>query len=296
MKKVLKLLLTTTMVVALNSCYNRGTEKQLLNENNEIQTIGQSTEDTKHETIEQTINTVTNKEVSESVNNSENNEVKVDNLNSEKKTQQTVVQVTKKTIVLDPGHAKGGNKAMERTSPNSEVLKIKDPGGAAGVSTRLAEYEINMMVAQKLKAVLEDEGYNVVMTKNTHIENPGNVERAEVGNQNNADLVLRIHCDSSENASVRGASMLVPEPVGYAEEIYEVSGKYGGIILNNFLNSTGAKNRGISKRKDLTGFNWSKVPVVLIEMGFMSNTEEASDDYQNKIVNGLLKGIKEAVK
>jgi N-acetylmuramoyl-L-alanine amidase len=89
----------------------------------------------------------------------------------------------------------------------------------------------------------------------------------------------------------------VPEPVGYAGNIYKVSQKYGEIILNNFVSTTGAKNRGISKREDLTGFNWSKVPVVLIEMGFMSNLEEdillASDEYQNKLAKGLQNGIKE---
>jgi N-acetylmuramoyl-L-alanine amidase len=211
--------------------------------------------------------------------------------------EQTKVLTPKKVIVIDPGHAKGGNKGMEKRSPYSEELKIKDPGGAYGVSTRLNEYEVNMMVAQKLKVLLEKNRFNVIMTKNSNGENPGNVDRAKIGNDNNASIVLRIHCDSNDSSSAHGASMLVPEPVGYAENIYKVSQQYGEIILRNFMNSTGAKNRGISKRKDITGFNWSKVPVVLIEMGFMSNTEEdkllANDNYQNKITEGLLNGIKE---
>jgi hypothetical protein len=36
--------------------------------------------------------------------------------------------------------------------------------------------------------------------------------------------------------------------------------------LDNFVKETGAKNRGVSVRNDLTGFNWSKVPVILVEM------------------------------
>lgn len=203
----------------------------------------------------------------------------------------------KKVIVLDPGHAKGGNSGMEKNSPYSKVLKVKDPGGAAGISTKLNEYEINMMVARKLKILLEKEGFNVIMTKNSNEENPGNVDRAKIGNYNNASMVLRIHCDSNNSSSAEGASMLVPEPIGYAENIYKISQQYGETILNNFVDSTGAKNRGISKRKDMTGFNWSKVPVVLIEMGFMSNPKEdrllASENYQNKITKGLLNGIKE---
>jgi N-acetylmuramoyl-L-alanine amidase len=54
-------------------------------------------------------------------------------------------------------------------------------------------------------------------------------------------------------------------------------------------------NRGTVERSDLTGFNWSKVPVVLVEMGFMSNKEEDrllnDDSYQNKLAEGLYKGI-----
>lgn len=59
-------------------------------------------------------------------------------------------------------------------------------------------------------------------------------------------------------------------------------------------------NRGVIERNDLTGFNWSKVPVVLVEMGFMSNPEEdrllSDDNYQNKLAEGLCKGIMEALK
>ena len=55
------------------------------------------------------------------------------------------------------------------------------------------------------------------------------------------------------------------------------------------------KNRGITVSQDMTGFNWSKVPVVLIEMGFMSNANEdrllTSDSYQNKLAQGLCDGI-----
>ena len=47
-------------------------------------------------------------------------------------------------------------------------------------------------------------------------------------------------------------------------------------------------------RDDMTGFNWSTVPVILIEMGFMSNAEEdkllATDDYRNKLAKGLYNG------
>ena len=53
--------------------------------------------------------------------------------------------------------------------------------------------------------------------------------------------------------------------------------------------------RGISVRNDMTGFNWSRVPVCLIEMGFMSNEEEdrlmATEEYRAKIVDGIAGGL-----
>ena len=66
-------------------------------------------------------------------------------------------------------------------------------------------------------------------------------------------------------------------------------------VLSEFVKATGAKNRGVSYRDDLTGTNWSTVTNTLIEMGFMSNPEEdrkmSTNDYQNKMVTGIVNGI-----
>lgn len=55
------------------------------------------------------------------------------------------------------------------------------------------------------------------------------------------------------------------------------------------------KNRGVVVRDDLTGFNWSKVPIVLIELGFISNPNEDSylsdPDNYIKIATGISNGI-----
>ena len=56
-----------------------------------------------------------------------------------------------------------------------------------------------------------------------------------------------------------------------------------------------AKSRGVVERNDLTGFNWSKVPVILIEMGFMTNPTEDiilnTNEYQGDIVDGIVDGV-----
>ena len=67
--------------------------------------------------------------------------------------------------------------------------------------------------------------------------------------------------------------------------------------MNNICKSTGSKNRGVSIVDNMTGLNWSKVPVTIVEMGFLSNPGEdrllSSEDYQNKIVQGIVNGIGE---
>ena len=59
--------------------------------------------------------------------------------------------------------------------------------------------------------------------------------------------------------------------------------------------ATGAESDGIFKRDTYTGLNWSTVPCILVEMGFMSNPEEDmllnDPDYQQKLVEGMVEGI-----
>lgn len=205
----------------------------------------------------------------------ENNEEKEHNdILKEKKEDKSKENLKNKIIVIDPGHGSKSNLELERVSPDSEEKKIKDGGGADGVNSKTPEYLIAMDVASKLKETLQKEGYTVIMTKNKHSESLGNIERAEVGNKNNANLVIRIHADSADLEDAKGASILVPSKKGYASEINELSKKYGDILLREMVASANMNNRGVIEREDMTGFNWSKVPVVLVEMGFLSNAEE----------------------
>jgi N-acetylmuramoyl-L-alanine amidase len=205
-----------------------------------------------------------------------------------------------KIIVVDAGHGGKSTSATEPVSPGSSTMKAKNVSGATGNWTKTPESVITLKVAQKLRDNLSSKGYTVIMTRNSASETISNIERAEIGNNNNAALVIRIHADSADGSSAKGASMLVPGEVGYAKDIYKISQTYGKTIFNTLLNEVGMKSRGIVTRTDLTGFNWSKVPVVLIEMGFLSNEEEdrllATDAYQEKIAKSLSNGIDAALK
>ena len=187
------------------------------------------------------------------------------------------------TIVIDPGHSSTGTSGNEPVSPNSSTTKLKDGLGATGSYTNIPEHKTNMSVALLVKKELTSKGYNVILTKQDVAESKSNIERADVGNKNNADLVVRIHADSAENSSISGASMHVPANNEYTSSFYKISKSYGTKILNTYVDEIGIKNRWVIERNDLTGFNWSKVPVVLIEMGFLSNKED--DNFVSNTAN-----------
>ena len=203
-----------------------------------------------------------------------------------------------KTIVIDPGHQAKSNTNLEQASPNAPNDKrMQDGGGTQGVATGKPEYVLALEVSMKLKALLQKEGANVIMTRETHEVDLSNRRRAEIGNNCNADLTIRIHADGNDNHSMRGISMLYPADINLLADrtIVAPSKQAAEVVLSAVVSVTGAVNKGTVPR-DLIGFNWSKRPTILIEMGFMTNAEEdkllSTEEYQNKIVKGIVNGLK----
>lgn len=199
-----------------------------------------------------------------------------------------------KVICIDAGHGLNSYNKQEAIAPNSSQTKIAFASGTSGKNQ--TEEQLNLSVAKKLEKKLSELGADVHMTRTTHKCDMTNIDRAEFANNINADISVKIHADGIENNTVNGVSMLVPSNQYINnQEICNISRKAGEIILNEVIKSTGASNRGIVTRSDLTGFNWTKVPIVLLEMGFMTNPEEdakmETDEYQEKIVDGISQGL-----
>lgn len=203
-------------------------------------------------------------------------------------------------IVIDPGHGPKVNSDMEPISPDSSVMKRKYGTGAVGNVTGTMEREINLNVSLMLRDLLEKDGFVVIMTRTNHDVISSNIDRVNLANDNNADLMIRVHSDSHTDTSIHGASMLVPGEVGYATPIVDISRKYGEIVLNTLVDKIGMANRGVVTRTDQTGFNWSKIPIITVEMGFLSNPEEdkllSTSEYQEKLAFALYKGISNCFK
>lgn len=197
-------------------------------------------------------------------------------------------------IGVDAGHQSMANLEKEPVAPGSSTTKVKVTGGTKGTTTGIPEYELNLQVALKLEQKLIDLGATVIMVRRTNDVDISNVQRATMMNDAGADLVIRIHANGSESSSVNGAMMLVPSG-SHTTAIQAESIAAGEIIFESYLTATGAKNMGVIKRDDLTGFNWSEVPVCLIELGYMTNPREdrlmATDDYRALCAQGLAEGI-----
>ncbi len=210
--------------------------------------------------------------------------------------QQYKANPNNKIIVIDPGHQGKGNSEKEAIGPGSSTKKAKvTTGTTGGVSSRKAESQINLEIGLKLRTELQSRGYTVIMTRTTQNVNLSNQQRAEIGNKNNAAAVIHLHCDGGES-SVRGAHTISPAKNNpYCSEIFKASSKLAQSVIQSYSAATGIKSRGVSYRNDLTGINWSQVPSIYIEMGFISNVSEdkllADSSFQNKCAKGIADGI-----
>lgn len=208
-------------------------------------------------------------------------------------TQSILIAEEKPFIVcIDPGHQAKGDSKSEPIAPGSSNRKARVSSGTAGVATKKAEYKVNLEAALLLKDLLKAKGYEVIMTRETHAINISNAERAGISNKAHANMTIRIHCDSLNNTSKTGATLLVPSKESqHTKNIYPESYRYA-VLLKQALENNGIKVNAICERSDMTGFNWSQVPVVILEMGFMSNWNEdrmlSNPAYQKKLMESVV--------
>ena len=217
-------------------------------------------------------------------------------------TEKSTESVTEKQngwkVAIDPGHQGSwvDMSAQEPSAPGSSETKAKATTGTTGKFSGLNEYELNLQVSLLLRDELEDRGYEVVMTREDHDTAISNKERAELAAAEGADILVRIHANGSEDTSVNGALAMVPSQsnpyVGYMyEECYEL----GEDILKAYCESTGIADDGVQYYDNMSGINWSTIPVTILEMGFMSNQNDdllmADENFQPVMAEGIANGI-----
>lgn len=194
-------------------------------------------------------------------------------------------------------------KETSAAAEPSRVLMI-DAGHGASDSGKIGingalEKDINLSVAQKLKAYLEAYEIRVVMSRITddplYEESDRNKKLADMKarirmmEENQVQYVVSIHQNSYQQESVSGAQVFYYADSPEGEKLAQA-------IQDGFSYALGEKNtRKIKPNRDYYLLLHSPAVAVICECGFLSNREEAqrltTEEYQQKIAVSIGKGI-----
>lgn len=183
-----------------------------------------------------------------------------------------------KIVVIDAGH--GGTQ----------------PGA---VKRNIIEKDINLAIVQALKEIVDaesDESIGVYYTRldDSHVEL---ADRADLANNLEADLFISIHNNASHSGRFNdeNGTLVMYSP---KEGDMHNSEHLSRICLENVCEAAGSKNLGLLSADNIYIIRSSKVPVALIEVGYMTNHEELdkliTPEYQKRVAQGVYNAIKEA--
>lgn len=211
-----------------------------------------------------------------------------------------------KTIVIDPGH--GG----------------KDPGA---VSQTRQEKQITLTLSKILRDILATKGYNVRLTRETDVYIPLR-ERTRFATNQKADLFISIHTNASTARAATGIETYylalasdesaritaMRENTGAQYSMKELEALVGRILKQSkstesrqlaqciqaqLTSGKQVKNRGV-KHAPFVVLIGTKVPAVLVEIGFISNPKEGqkltTKVYQRQLATGIAEGIEQYIK
>ena len=183
------------------------------------------------------------------------------------------------TVVIDAGH--GG----------------KDSGAVSSVDSSVKEKDLTLQVTSRLGDLLRSKNYEVIETR-TRDEYIGLAKRAEIANENQAEIFVSIHFNSSNNGLASGIEIL------YAPEDKVKIKSHEQVHLAKALNAelekaTGSTMRSMKKRPDLAVLRWTEMPAALCELGFVSSPKDmeniTQDSYIEKLAQGVANGIERYV-
>ena len=149
------------------------------------------------------------------------------------------------------------------------------------------EKDLTLSMVYKLRDILLNEGYNVVLTRDG--ETAGDLyERSELANRVNADLFVSIHCNSAPT---------VPTFQGLYTYYYPTSSRskaFAQAVQDAACAASGAVDRGIASANFVV-LRETNMAAVLVETGFMTNVEELTrlcdETYQQKLMEGVARGV-----
>ena len=199
-------------------------------------------------------------------------------------------------IVIDAGHQLREDIGKEAIGPGGAESEQKMDTGEVGVYTGQQEYDVTLITALRLKAELEGRGYTVYLTRNNNAVNISYKERTDVASNLYADAYISIHTGYSEDAAVRGVGAVCQTSQNsYVSELYAESKELCQSIVDAMAKTTENKKLDLQETDELTAINWSKVPMALLEVGYLSNENDdrllSSDQYHEKLAKGIADGL-----
>ncbi len=182
-----------------------------------------------------------------------------------------------KLVAIDAGH--GGSDSGATGKINGKVV--------------IMEKDLNLDIALRVYKMLEEAGANVVLLRDRDIT-MNLYSRPEAANAMNADLLVSIHNNSAETSAPNGVEVLYYDKVGI--EAYGItSGEVAAFIQKELVRETGLRDRGIISAPHLAVLNKSLMPAVIIEGGFLSNSNDLqvmlTEEYREAYAVAAARGI-----
>lgn len=220
---------------------------------------------------------------------------KTDKKTTKKKTKKTQKAKKQRTVFIAAGHQQRGISSTEILAPGSSRRKAKLTSGTAGVRTHIPEYKTNLAIAKAAKKELEKRGYKVIMLRTTNNCPLSNQQRTKKANASGADIHICIHCNAS-GASAQGPLVCVPGSSRYVgKKIFNSSRKLGSCLLSSVAKAVNKRSHGTIRSDYYTTINWAKIPTMILECGFLTNSTEDrqlnSASYQKKLAKGIANGV-----
>lgn len=200
-------------------------------------------------------------------------------------------------------HLKAGNKtvATKVVSKYAQYLVAIDAGhggsdpGAYGFG--LWEKNVSLDICKRLDAILQSRGIKTLMIRNddSYISYKN---RVVIANDKNATLFVCLHLDSGQKASYNGTqTFYYPSADLKSGNLTEKD--YAETMESTLIDNLHTNNRGILPDRRLSVLWKAKMPSVLIELGFLSNADDAkrlsSDDFKQKAADALADGIQKSL-
>jgi N-acetylmuramoyl-L-alanine amidase len=193
------------------------------------------------------------------------------------------------------------NSLQIRVKPQPKVLKIKklkiaiDAGhggsnsGADGLTTKILEKEYTLKIAKEVEKYLRKKGAEVYMTR-THDTDLSMVERTMMLREQQPDILISIHLNSSGNAAIKGVSTYY-RYIGFRPLSQMILARMLELGLDNFGN-VGAFNFSLSGP--------TEYPNCLVEVAFLSNEEDEQrildPKFHKQVAKKIEKGVEDWLK